>query len=162
MPAEFRFDHVTSKPPSRETWLAYATPYDGRDRSWILVTAIPEASYLAGLRLGSSRSALAFALALLASLVLAAAMASMMTAPLRRVARAVQAMARGDLTARAQASPLEELGALAQSFNDMADRLKTSFDDLVGEVEVRKRRERELGGKRSPPAGQRRASATRA
>ena len=108
------------------------------------MTALPEASYLAGLRLGSSRSALAFALALLASLVLAAAMASMMTAPLRRVASAVQAMARGDLTARAQASPLEELGALAQSFNDMADRLKTSFDDLVGEVEVRKRREREL------------------
>ena len=108
------------------------------------MTAIPEASYLAGLRLGGSRSALAFALALLASMVLAAAMASMMTAPLRRVAGAVQAMARGDLTARAQASPLEELGALAQSFNDMADRLKTSFDDLVGEVEVRKRREREL------------------
>ena len=142
--AEFRFDHVTAK-PSRETWLANATKYNGGDRPWILVTAIPEASYLAGRRLGDSRSALAFALALLASLVLAAAMASMMTAPLRRVARAVQAMAHGDLTARAQASRVEELGALAQSFNDMADRLKTSFDDLVGEVEVRKRRERELG-----------------
>src|SRR4029434_1908274 len=37
-----------------------------------------------------------------------------------------------------------ELGALAQSFNDMADRLKTSFDDLVGEVDVRKSGEREL------------------
>ncbi|HVQ63433.1 MAG TPA: PAS domain-containing sensor histidine kinase, partial [Terriglobia bacterium] len=58
---EFRFDHVTLKPASRETWLAYATPYDGRDQSWILVTALPEASYLAGLHLGSSRSALAFA-----------------------------------------------------------------------------------------------------
>ena len=34
--------------------------------------------------------------------------------------------------------------ALAHSFNDMAARLKTSFDDLVGEVETRKRREREL------------------
>jgi PAS domain S-box-containing protein len=142
--AEFRFDYVTSKPPSRETWLAYATPYDGKGQSWILVTAIPEKSYLAGLRLANSRSSLAFALALLASLVLAAALASMVTAPLRRVARATQAMASGNLTARAQASPLEELGALAQSFNDMADRLKTSFDDLVGEVDVRKRREREL------------------
>ena len=142
--AQFQFDHVTPRPPTREVWLARATPYLGSERPWILVTAMPEASYLAGLHLANSRSALAFALALLASLVLAATLASMVTAPLRRVARATQAMAGGDLTARAQASPLEELGALAQSFNDMADRLKTSFDDLVGEVEVRKRREREL------------------
>ena len=85
-----------------------------------------------------------FALALVLSLVLAAALASMVTAPLRRIARATQAMARGDLSARVPGSKLEELGALAQSFNDMAARLKTSFDDLVGEVETRKSREREL------------------
>ena len=142
--ADFRFTYVTEKPPSRETWLAYASSYDNSGRRWTVVTAIPERSYLAGLHLANSRSALVFALALLASLVLAAALASMMTAPLRRVARAAQAMAGGDLTARAQASPLEEVGALAQSFNNMADRLKTSFDDLLGEVEMRKRREREL------------------
>ena len=65
------------------------------------------------------------------SLVLAAALASMVTAPLRRIARATQAMARGDLSARVPGSKLQELGALAQSFNDMAGRLKTSFDDLV-------------------------------
>ena len=85
-----------------------------------------------------------FALALVLSLVLAAALASMVTAPLRRIARATQAMARGDLSTRVPGSRLEELGALAQSFNDMAGRLKTSFDDLVGEVETRKSREREL------------------
>ena len=78
------------------------------------------------------------------SLVLAAALASMVTAPLRRISRATQAMARGDLSTRVPGSKLEELGALAQSFNDMAGRLKTSFDDLVGEVETRKSREREL------------------
>ena len=60
------------------------------------------------------------------------------------MARATQAMARGDLSARVPGSKLGELGALAQSFNDMAARLKTSFDDLVGEVETRKSREREL------------------
>ena len=143
---EFRFDHVTAKPLSRETWLTYATTYreDSGGRHWILVTAMPEAFYLAGLRIGSSRSAMVFALALVLSLVLAAALASMVTAPLRRISRATQAMARGDLSTRVPGSRLEELGALAQSFNDMAGRLKTSFDDLVGEVETRKRREREL------------------
>jgi len=144
--AEFRFDHVTARPLSRETWLTYATIYreGSGGRHWILVTAMPEAFYLAGARIGSSRSAMVFALALVLSLVLAAALASSVTAPLRSISRATRAMARGDLGTRVPGSRLEELGALAQSFNDMAGRLEASFDDLVGEVETRKSREREL------------------
>lgn len=143
---EFRFDHLTTRPLSRETWLTYATRYGESPggHHWTLVTAMPEAFYLAGMRVGSSRSAMVFALALVLSLVLSAALASMVTAPLRRISRATQAMARGDLSTRVPGSRLEELGALAQSFNDMAGRLKTSFEDLIGEVETRKRREREL------------------
>jgi hypothetical protein len=66
---EFRFDHVTAKPLSRETWLTYATVYraDGAGGHWILVTAMPEAFYLAGARAGSSRSAMVFALSLVLS-----------------------------------------------------------------------------------------------
>ena len=143
---EFQFDHVTEKPLSRETWLTYATPYgdDSAGRDWIVVTAMPEAFYLAGVRVANSRSAMMFALALVFSLVLAAALASMVTAPLRRMANATRMMARGDLSVRVKGSKLEELGALAATFNDMAAKLKKSFDDLVGEVEMRKSREREL------------------
>src|SRR5262249_43947936 len=143
---EFKFDHVRAKPLSRETWLTYATSYHdpSTGRNWTLVTAMPEAFYLAGLRIANSRSAMVFALALLLSLVLTAALAAMVTAPLRRMARATQAMARGDLSTRVPGSRLEELGSLADSFNDMATRLKMSFDHLFGEVETRKAREREL------------------
>ena len=105
---------------------------------------MPEAFYLAGVRIGSSRSAMVFALALVLTTLLAAALASTVTAPLRRISRATQAMARGDLSTRVPGSKLEELGTLAQSFNEMAGRLKTSFDNLVSEVETRKSREREL------------------
>ena len=143
---EFQFDHVTAKPLSRETWLTYATAY--RDHSaghdWILVTAMPEAFYLAGLRKANSRSAMVLALALVLSLVLGAALASMVTAPLRHMAHATRTMAGGDLSVRVPGSKLEELDALAESFNAMAAKLKTSFDDLVGEVATRKSREREL------------------
>ena len=68
---EFQFDHVTEKPLSRETWLTYATPYrdDSAGRDWILVNAMPEAFYLAGLRVANSRSAMVLALALVFSLV---------------------------------------------------------------------------------------------
>ena len=83
---EFQFDHVTARPLSRETWLTYATGYrDGNaGRDWILVTATPESAYLAGWRKANSRSAMVVALALVLSLVLAAALASMVTLPLRQ------------------------------------------------------------------------------
>ena len=131
--AEFQFDHVTEKPLSRETWLTYATRYrdDSAGRDWILVTAMPEAFYLAGSRIANSRSAMVFALALMLSLVLAAALASMVTSPLRRMAQATRTMARGELGVRVSGSKLEELDALAESFNGMAARLQQSFDDLV-------------------------------
>ena len=128
---------MTTKPLSRETWLTHATRDDRGGRRWILITAMPEAFYLAGARIGSSRTAMVFALTLVLSLVLAAVLAAIVIAPLRRIARATQSMARGDLGARAPGSRLEELGALSQSFNDMAARLETSFDDLEALVASR-------------------------
>jgi PAS domain-containing protein len=143
---EFQFDHVTAKPLSRETWLTYATTFRNHSagHDWTLMTAMPESFYLAGLRKANSRSAIVLALALVLSLVLGAALASMVTAPLRHMARATQTMAGGDLGARVPGSKLEELDALGGSFNAMAAKLKTSFDDLVEEISTRKSREREL------------------
>ena len=143
---EFQFDHVTAKPLSRETWLTYATAYRHHSAGddWTLMTAMPEAFYLAGLRKANSRSAMVLALALVLSLVLGAALASMVTAPLRHMAHATRTMAGGDLSVQVPGSKLEELDALAGSFNAMAARLKKSFDDLVEEVAARKSREREL------------------
>src|SRR5262245_32867692 len=100
---------------------------------------MPEAFYLAGVRAANSRSTMVFALALLLSLTLAAILASIMTAPLRRISQTTQALAQDDLTQRVPGSRLKKLGALAQSFNDMTERLKKSFDDLINEVEIRKR-----------------------
>jgi signal transduction histidine kinase/FixJ family two-component response regulator len=143
----FRFGHVTEKPLSRETWFGHAAEYRnaraGAD-GWVVATVIPEGEYLAGVRTGNSRSALVFALALLLALTLAALLASSVTAPLRRLSSAAEALARGELGARVPESRLEELGALSRSFNDMAERLESSFRSLEREVEARRAREREL------------------
>jgi PAS domain S-box-containing protein len=143
---EFQFDHVTAKPLSRETWLTYAAAYRNQraGHDWTLMTAMPESFYLAGLRKANSRSAMLLALALVLSLVLGATLASMVTAPLRRMAHATQTMAGGDLSVRVPDSKLEELDALGGSFNTMATKLKKSFDDLLGEISTRKSREQEL------------------
>ena len=54
------------------------------------------------------------------SLVLGAALASMVTAPLRHMAHATRTMAGGDMSVRVPGTKLEELDALAGSFNAMA------------------------------------------
>src|SRR5436189_6472942 len=46
------------------------------------------------------------------------------------MARATRTVVAGDLSTRLPGSKLEELDALAKSFNDMAARLKTSFEAM--------------------------------
>jgi C4-dicarboxylate-specific signal transduction histidine kinase len=145
---QFHVDYVSERPLSRQRWLTYASLYPlvrlGRTDDWILVTAMPEASYLAGVQSGHSRTAMVFAVALLLSLGLAGAMAATVAAPLRRLSQAIGAFERGDLAERVPGSRLAELSVLSRSFNDMADRLQASFASLKAEVEMRERREREL------------------
>ncbi len=143
----FHFDHVTGKPLSREIWLAHATAYEdqrGGHADWIVLTLMPESFYLAGVQTGNSRSAMIFAVALLLSLAVAAVLAAWVTNPLRRISLATQALTRGDLDQHAPGSRMEELNTLAHSFNDMAGRLKKSFDHLNEEITERKLAERKL------------------
>ena len=131
---QLRFDHVTAEPLSRVTWLTHARAYRNRDGAydadWLLITTTPESFYLAGIHRGNSRSAMVFALALLLALAVAGAIASIVANPLRRIALATQALARGDLAQRVPSSRLEELDALGRSFNRMAEQLAQSFESL--------------------------------
>ncbi|WP_411823903.1 PAS domain-containing protein [Leptospira sp. 'Mane'] len=127
---QFRFDIVTAKPLSRETWLAQVSPYrdSNRNINWLVVTAIPTTYYLEGILTGNSRSAMVFAIALTLSLLIAVVLAGIVAAPIQRISDASQAIASGDLSQRVPGSRLEELGALSASFNHMAEQLHESFD----------------------------------
>ncbi|TGK01166.1 HAMP domain-containing protein [Leptospira langatensis] len=129
---QFRFDVVTAKPVSRETWLAQITPYQdpSGEVQWIVITAMPASYYLEGVRLGNSESAKVFAIALLLSLLVAVFLAGVVTAPISRISEASQAMAEGDLTQRVPTSRLEELGTLSLSFNHMAEQLQDAFHKM--------------------------------
>jgi signal transduction histidine kinase len=144
---QFHVDYVTERPLSRQRWLTYASVYPlerlGRSDDWILVTAMPEAWYLAGVQSVQSRMAMVFAAALLLSLGLVGALAAMVTAPLRCLSQAIGSFERGDLAERAPDSRLAELNVLSRSFNDMADRLQASFASLKAEAATRELRERE-------------------
>ena len=66
-----RFRHPDATVPGDVVGLRDAVSRRAQ-RRWILVTAMPEAFYLAGSRTANSRTAMVFAVALLLSLVLAA------------------------------------------------------------------------------------------
>ncbi|KQV86685.1 hypothetical protein ASD15_29330 [Massilia sp. Root351] len=145
-PLQLDFDVLTSKPLSRERWLLQATPYLDRNggHDWLLLTAMPQAWYQDGVRAGNSQSAMVVAVALLLSLVAASLLSAMVTAPIRRIARASGAMAAGDLSQRVPVSRLAELGELGQAFNNMAGRLQNSFDQLHAMADQLAARERAL------------------
>jgi PAS domain S-box-containing protein len=139
---------ITEKPLTRTSWLARATPLAGgaagAPAGWLLLTAMPESYYLAGFKTGSSRSAMIVALALALTLALGSALAAQVTGRLRELSAATRALAHGQLDVRVPRGGFGELGLLARSFNEMAERLDMSIDELRLEVEVRTRREQEL------------------
>ena len=65
-----------------------------------------------------------YALILAAVAILGWLLAVGIVSPLRRVANAVDRFGRGDLAARAVVTRRDEIGTLAQSFDDMADRIQ--------------------------------------
>jgi two-component system, sensor histidine kinase and response regulator len=143
--ASFHFDQVTPKPLARETYFARAAAFDASPgHEWIIVSVLPASAYLRGMREVDRRSAVVLGVALVSALLLAAVVSALVSAPIQRVADAVRALARGELGERVPQSRWEEANALADSFNHMAARLEASFQELVREVEVRKKREREL------------------
>src|SRR5690606_19617033 len=101
------------------------------------ITALPEAFYLAGVRQSSSQSAIVFAFALLLCLALAGLLASVVTAPLRRISSATHAVSAGQTSSQLPVGRLEELRVLTQLFNDMAHQLDV-------DATKRKRAEAEL------------------
>lgn len=62
-----------------------------------------------------------------------------LTAPLRSLAAVASQMSGSDLSARAPVRGKDEIGQLARQFNQMADRLETSFAELAAERDALRR-----------------------
>jgi signal transduction histidine kinase len=62
-----------------------------------------------------------------------------LTAPLNALALAANKMSAGDLTTRAPVMSNDETGQLASQFNQMAERLQTSFSELAAERDTLRR-----------------------
>ena len=108
-----------------------------------LLTEIPQAEAFApARRLASAIGILGFGLAFLLSLGIFL-LARQIARPILEVAATAVKVADGDLGARAPVMTRDEIGLLAQTFNDMTERLSKLYEDLQREIGERRRIEEE-------------------
>lgn len=134
-PTRFRFTFNDSKPISRETWVALATPYKDH---FILVNILPESFFLDGVEEANSQSAMIFAIALTLSLVIVTFLGNMVVNPIQEVCKATVKLSEGDYSERAPRSKLLEIDMLATAFNHFADQQQKTMENLIIQNEENK------------------------
>lgn len=110
---------------------------DGKGLDWLIVVVIPEADFMEQIY-ENTRSTLWLCLAAAGiATVLGVYTSRWITEPILQLSQASQAIAKGDLAQKVLMNRNDELGILAQSFNQMAAQLKISFELLETRVEER-------------------------
>ena len=101
---------------------------------WIVFVQQPLAEAFAPVTQSLIRTGALLGLGLLLALVSGAALARRMTAPIRALQRGAERLGAGELGQRIEVRTGDEIEALAGSFNNMAGRLKESYETLEAKV----------------------------
>ncbi|MEB3338793.1 MAG: HAMP domain-containing protein, partial [Leptolyngbyaceae bacterium] len=107
------------------------TPYqDKYGLDWLIVTVVPEADFMAQINQNTQNTILLCLGALGVAIALGLLTSRWITKPILRLSAASQAIASGKLDQEVEVGNVDEVGILAQSFNQMASQLKQSFTAL--------------------------------
>ncbi len=109
-----------------------AEPFgDGRGIDWLLVAAAPASDYMGRIEAGQRQSLLAGLCALLAAAGVGVFMARRVARPAERLAKAADALSRGQWDLSLPRPRGREMLRLAQAFGRMAGQLRQAIDDLT-------------------------------
>jgi PAS domain S-box-containing protein len=108
---------------------------DSYGLDWLIAIAVPESDFMGQINANTRTTILLCLGALLVSTIAGVLTARWVTLPLLRLNVAVKDIATGEFDRTVGVSRLEEVGALAESFNEMAAQLKTSFEALASSEE---------------------------
>ncbi len=108
------------------------TPWqDKYGLNWLVISAIPEADFMAEINANTRTTILLCLIALGLATVLGIYTSRWIAKPILRLSQVSGAIASGDLDRRVQIRGINELGVLADSFNHMAQQLQESFAALA-------------------------------
>jgi signal transduction histidine kinase/CheY-like chemotaxis protein len=108
------------------------TPWqDQYGLDWLVVTTIPESDFMAQIDANTQTNIILCFLALLVAVWLGLVTSRWITKPILRLSKASVAIAQGDLNQQVKVKGIIELGVLSHSFNEMAQQLQASFNNLA-------------------------------
>jgi signal transduction histidine kinase/DNA-binding NarL/FixJ family response regulator len=110
---------------------------DGRGIDWFSVVVVPESDFMAQINANTRTTILLCLGALAVTTILGLFTSRWITQPILQLQKASQAISSGQLDQTLQVQGISELESLADSFNQMASQLKTSFIELESRVEER-------------------------
>ncbi|MEO9125523.1 MAG: PAS domain S-box protein [Microcoleus sp.] len=108
---------------------------DSYGLNWLIAIAVPESDFMGSVNRNTRNTIVLSAVALLLSTIAGVLTARWVTLPLLRLNEAAKDIAQGEFDRTVAVSRLDEVGELAQSFNEMAAQLKKSFEALASSEE---------------------------
>jgi PAS domain S-box-containing protein len=99
--------------------------------NWLIAIAVPKSDFLGEINRNTQTTILLCLVALLLSTIAGVLTARWVTLPLRRLNEAAKDIAAREFDRAVAVSRLDEVGELAESFNEMAAQLKKSFQALA-------------------------------
>ena len=114
----------------QNTYVQTSTWQDEYGLDWLIVIAIPEADFMAQIHTNTRFTILLCLLALVMAAILGIYTARWISQPIVKLSQATQRIKTGELTPTIQPEGTQELRALGESFNQMAQQLRESFTAL--------------------------------
>ena len=113
-----------------EDFLSVSAPVAGE--GWAVVATLPKAELDAPVHAVGLRLAIGSLIALILAVVASVVLLRQKLKPLGQLVERAQALGRGQLSVRVEARSHDEIGELAQSFNQMADALASTVEQVRG------------------------------
>jgi signal transduction histidine kinase/FixJ family two-component response regulator len=110
---------------------------DDKGLDWLVVVSVPESAFMAQINTNTHNTILLCLGALGLTTLLGIYTSRWISKPILKLQQASEAIAAGELDRFVEVSSIRELGGLAQSFNQMAIQLKSSFTELEDRVTER-------------------------
>ncbi|MBD2185703.1 hybrid sensor histidine kinase/response regulator [Aerosakkonema funiforme] len=126
------------RPPLDGNPFVRVIPYrDKYGLDWLVVMVIPESEFMAEIQANRNTTILLCFLTLAIATGLGIITSNLIVTPIQRLSQASRAIASGELSQVVEIEGVSELETLADSFNDMASQLQTSFETLENRVHKR-------------------------